>query len=75
VTQTRLGRPDNWWECLVERIADVPWGIFAFLAILGLLLSNALNSEDVANAKALLPAAGLLGIGHGIHQGSKHLRH
>ena len=62
------------WQLVVERITDVPWGILAFVVIVVLMFSHVISSDDLANAKALLPAAGLLGIGHGIHQGSKHLR-
>jgi hypothetical protein len=74
VNETRPGQPNDWREFLVEKIIDVPWGILAFLVIIGLMLANLLNGEDFADAKALLPVAGLLGIGQGIHQGSKNLR-
>ena len=62
------------WSRLVELVADVPWGILAFVGIILAMLFHWLTPEGVADAKALLPAAGLLGIGHGIHQGTKHLR-
>jgi hypothetical protein len=65
VNETRSGPLDNWWESLIEKITDVPWGILAFLVIIVLMLSNLLSGEDLANAKALRPVAGLLGIGHG----------
>jgi hypothetical protein len=74
MSETRPGWPNNWWEQIVEKITDVPWGILAFLVIMVLTFSHVLSGEDLANAKALLPVAGLLGIGQGIHQGSKHLR-
>lgn len=74
MNEMRPGQLDDWWECLIEKITDVPWGILAFLVIIVLMLFNLLSGTDLANAKALLPVAGLLGIGHGIHQGSKNLR-
>ena len=58
----------------MEKITDVTWGILAFLVIIVLMVSNLLSGEDLANAKAPLPVAGLRGSGTGSNQGSKHLR-
>ncbi len=62
------------WESFIDHVADIPWGLIAFLIIAVLILWHVLRQQDIDNAKALLPAAGLLGVGHGLHTGSKHLR-
>jgi hypothetical protein len=62
------------WEWVIEKVADIPWGIIVFVMIAVLMATHAIKAEDINNAKALLPAAGLLGVGHGLHTGSKHLR-
>lgn len=75
VNEKRPGDPDyGWWEALIEKITSFPWGILVFLVLLVLMFSKVLKAEELSNAKALLPVAGLLGIGHGIHQGAKHFR-
>ncbi|HEY3207302.1 MAG TPA: hypothetical protein VGJ58_10165 [Gaiellaceae bacterium] len=51
-------------------IADVPWGVIAFFTVLILLLTHRLRAGDITG---LGTAAGLLGVGHGIHIGAKHL--
>jgi hypothetical protein len=69
----RAGEEDgaSGWPLIIERVADVPWGIVTFVGLLVLLWAGAIDSEDL---KALGTAAGLLGVGHGIHMGSKHFR-
>jgi hypothetical protein len=39
-----------------------------------LIVTHRIPREDTDNVRALLAAAGLLGVGHAIHTGSKHLR-
>jgi hypothetical protein len=51
-------------------IADVPWGVIAFFTVLILLLTNQLEAADITGLGA---AAGLLGVGHGLHLGAKHI--
>jgi len=54
----------------MDLIADVPWGVIAFFTVLILLLTHRLSADDITG---LGTAAGLLGVGHGIHIGAKHL--
>ena len=73
-----VGGP-NWekgqrWDCVIDKIADVPIGVLAFISIAALMACGVITGAQVDNAKALLTAAGLLGVGHAIHTGSKHLR-
>jgi hypothetical protein len=49
------------WEWVVEKVVDIPWGIIVFVLIAVLMATHAIKAEDINNAKALLPAAGLLG--------------
>ena len=57
------------WDCIFERIADIPWGVL-LLIVLGILLAFGLVRTD--DIRAFATAAGLFGIGHGIHTGAKH---
>lgn len=50
---------------------DVPWGVLILAAVVVLVAINEISGEE---ARALATAAGLLGIGHGIHTGAKNLR-
>jgi hypothetical protein len=59
------------WEGSVDKVADVPWGLIAFAALVTL---NALGHLSDDALTGLGAAAGLLGLGHGIHTGTKHLR-
>lgn len=68
VVREPLDRWDRFWL----RFADVPWGLIIF-AIATLL--TLLPEVDAADLRALATAAGLFGVGHGIHTGAKHLRH
>jgi hypothetical protein len=58
-----------------ERIADVVWRTLAFLThgVLMVFHETGSEDEDLVNARALPNAAEPPGIGHGIHQGAKHL--
>jgi hypothetical protein len=58
------------WDRWIDFIADVPWGVIAFFVVLILLLTDNLAPDDITG---LGTAAGLLGVGHGIHLGAKHL--
>jgi hypothetical protein len=58
------------WDAWMYVIADVPWGVVAFFTVLILLLTDHLSGDDITG---LGTAAGLLGVGHGIHIGAKHL--
>lgn len=56
----------GWYDAMVDRVADFPWGIV--LALGGILVLVIGGAEEVEQAKGLLTAAGLFGIGHGIHR-------
>jgi hypothetical protein len=58
------------WDRWIDRIADIPWGVIAFIVVLILLLTHDLKADDITG---LGTAAGLLGVGHGIHLGAKSL--
>jgi hypothetical protein len=58
------------WDRRIGYVADIPWGVIAFFAILILVLAGALEPQDVTG---LGTATGLLGVGHGLHLGAKHL--
>jgi hypothetical protein len=60
-------------EWIAELVADIPWGILAFVTIAVLMVTHRIQRQGLDNVRALLPA-GLLGVGHAIHTGSKHLR-
>lgn len=67
-TPTPAGRKRgwNWW---ILHIADVPWGLaLAVVALPYLFLGG------VEQGQALLMAAGLFGIGHGVHTAAKTMR-
>jgi hypothetical protein len=50
---------------------DVPSGVVILAVVVVLVAINEISGEE---ARALATAAGLLGIGHGIHPGAKNLR-
>ena len=57
------------WDRFVIWSADVPWGV---LIALGAVMLIALGGKDgLAKAMPLLTAAGLFGVGHGIHTAAK----
>ncbi len=58
------------WDRLLSQIADIPWGVILVAGLLGLNLTHVLQSDDI---RAFAAAAGLLGVGHGIHTGAKSL--
>lgn len=68
VVKKKTAYIDHGW---MDTLADFPWGVLAFLLILGLTAVGIIGGAD---ARGLATAAGLLGIGHGIHTGSKNLR-
>jgi hypothetical protein len=69
MTNASKSTKDNAYDRFVGRIADVPWGLIA-LVVIGILdASHDISSDDV---KAFASAAGLFGLGHGIHTGAKH---
>jgi len=59
------------WQEWFDRLADVPFGILAFLAIIFLMATRALNTDQVA---ALMTGSGLLAVGHGVHRHGRQQR-
>jgi hypothetical protein len=57
------------WDTIFERSADIPWGVLLLFVIVILMLKGSVHADDV---RAFATAAGLFGLGHGIHTGSKH---
>jgi hypothetical protein len=67
-TTGRRARGWNWW---IIRIADVPWGLaLAAIAVYFIVAGG----DGLEKGKAMLMAAGLFGIGHGIHTAAKVMR-
>jgi hypothetical protein len=63
------GRQEG-WDRLTGWLADIHWGVLV-LTLLGILIWwGKATAEDV---RAFATAAGLLGVGHGIHTAAKHL--
>ena len=54
------------WDWWILHIADVPWGLALAVVALPYLFSG--NTDQ---AQALLMAAGLFGIGHGVNTAAK----
>ncbi|MFZ3566396.1 hypothetical protein ACOKM5_05420 [Streptomyces sp. BH097] len=71
-SDNRLSLQERWKkvDCVFMGIADIPWGLFAFVI---LLLCVTLHWLPTSEATPLVTASGLIGIGHGIHTGTKHL--
>jgi hypothetical protein len=69
--QARQTHGWTWWSKMWDLVADVPWGVFGFAALLWLLVAGRLSADQAA---ALGAASGLLAIGHGIHTGTRHLK-
>ena len=64
----------SWLDRLSDRsnrLSDVPWGVLLLALVIGLVAFHVMSGDD---ARGLATAAGLLGIGHGIHSGAKNLR-
>ena len=61
----RSGRRD----AIVMGIADVPWGLIIAVVALGFIVFG--GTDGLAKAAPMLTAAGLFGIGHGIHTAAK----
>lgn len=55
----------NRWDLAMDRIVEFPWGVL--LAVIGVVVLIRWP-EKVDQATGLLTAAGLFGIGHGIHR-------
>jgi hypothetical protein len=62
------GRHESWWDVAIERIADVPWGLLLVVFAFVVLITGWTGVEE---SRAILTAAGLFGIGHGIHTAAK----
>jgi hypothetical protein len=58
------------FERLLDRVADVPWGLLVLIVLVVLALFDQVHADDI---RAFATAAGLLGVGHGIHTGAKNL--
>ena len=56
------------FERVVDRVSDVPWGLLVLIVLAVAMLFKYVNPDDV---RAFATAAGLLGVGHGIHTGAK----
>jgi hypothetical protein len=63
------GRRLSPWDLVVLRIADIPWGLA--IAASALLFIAFGGKEGLAKAGPMLTAAGLFGVGHGIHTAAK----
>jgi hypothetical protein len=59
------------WELFWIKFAYFPWGLLILLVLIVLLATNAVESTEIG---AVATAAGLLGLGRGIHTASKDLR-
>jgi hypothetical protein len=57
------------WDQIFERIADIPWGVVLLITLVILVTSGRVQADAI---RTFATAAGLFGIGHGIHTGSKH---
>jgi hypothetical protein len=58
-------------EQIFMAIADIPWGVLAFALVVLLVVTHEVKGEDLGR---LATAAGLLGVGHGIHTASRNIR-
>jgi hypothetical protein len=61
-------KPLSKFERGVDLIADVPWGLLTLVGLAVAMSFEYVNPDDV---RAFATAAGLLGVGHGIHTGAK----
>lgn len=74
-SEAEQGQPEpqagrRWsWDTAVITIADVPWGLI--IAIIALVLIAFGGKAGLGKAAPMLTAAGLFGIGHGIHTAAK----
>ncbi len=57
------------WDRFVIAVADVPWGVLLALLAVGFILFGGADGLD--KAVPMLTAAGLFGIGHGVHTAAK----
>src|SRR5512138_2368771 len=57
------------WDAVVIGIADVPWGLLIAVVALGFIVFG--GEDGLGKAAPMLTAAGLFGIGHGIHTAAK----
>ena len=58
------------WDKLIGWVADIPWGVILLIFLVGSVVFGYLQEDDL---KVFATAAGLLGVGHGIHTGAKNL--
>jgi hypothetical protein len=62
---------------VIRFLEDNPWGAMVFLFIVGAGALGALVGADISLSEylaAVATAGGLLGVGHSIHRGARHLR-
>jgi hypothetical protein len=59
------------WDQLIGVLADIPWGVLSLITLFILIKTDTVSSGDIAGLGA---AAGLLGVGHGLHMAGKHRR-
>lgn len=64
------GRGQGAWDKTFEKIADIPWGVLGLIALIVLAATHQVDTDEL---RAFATAAGLLGVGHGIHTGAKNL--
>ena len=60
--------PPGKFERVLDRVSDVLWGLVVLIVLAGAMLFEKVNPDDV---RPFATAAGLLGVGHGIHTGAK----
>ena len=67
----REGAPpaEGAWDKRIRQVADIPWGVVVLIVLVVLAATRLLPSSD--DLRAFAAAAGLLGVGHGIHTGAK----
>jgi hypothetical protein len=58
------------WDAVIDKFVDIPWGILVLIALVIFMATHVFQADDV---RAFATAAGLLGVGHGIHTGAKNL--
>jgi hypothetical protein len=58
------------WNQTFDKIADIPWGVLGLIALIVLAVTHQVDADEL---RVFATAAGLLGVGHGIHTGAKNL--
>jgi hypothetical protein len=64
------GRGQGTWDKTFDKIADIPWGVLGLITLIVLAAAHQVDTDEL---RAFATAAGLLGVGHGIHTGAKNL--